>query len=71
MASVLRFVRLWFVLFFAYFCAKFVFNIIALGWIDLRAVSLAELAVVPAAQAVFVRLIILVAPISSDARLKA
>ena len=47
-----RFVRLWFVLGFAYFLTKFLFNMAVMGWIDLRPVAFLELALVPLGQSV-------------------
>jgi hypothetical protein len=46
------FLRLWFVLGFAYLLIKFVFNLGVMGWIDLRPVAFLELVVVPLGQSV-------------------
>jgi hypothetical protein len=46
------FLRLWFVLGFAYFMIKFVFNLGIMGWIDVRPVAFLELALVPLGQSV-------------------
>jgi len=47
-----RFLRLWFVLTFAYFTTKFLFNLGIMGWIDLRPVAFLELVLVPLGQSV-------------------
>jgi hypothetical protein len=47
-----RFLRLWFVLGFAYFMLKFLFNLAFMGWIDVRPVAFYELALVPLGQTV-------------------
>lgn len=44
------FVRLWFVLAFAYFTIKLSFNLVVRGWIDLRPQAFWELAVLPLVQ---------------------
>lgn len=47
-----RFLRLWFVLGFAYFTTKFLFNLCVMGWIDIRGVAFLEIAFVPLGQSV-------------------
>ena len=46
------FLRLWFVLGFAYFLLKFLFNLGVMGWIDVRPTAFWELALVPLGQSV-------------------
>ena len=46
------FLRLWFVLGFAYFLLKFLFNLGVMGWIDIRPAAFLELALVPLGQSV-------------------
>jgi hypothetical protein len=46
------FLRLWFVLFFSYLLLKFLFNLVVLGWVDLRASAFQELLVLPSGQSV-------------------
>ena len=59
-----RFIRLWLVLFISYFCAKLAWNLLALGWIDLRPVALGETLVVPLAQALFISIVRGFAPVA-------
>ena len=52
-SSVRRFLRLWFVLGFAYFTAKLLFNLAVMGWIwVLGRDALLEIALVPLGQSV-------------------
>ena len=51
------FLRLWFVLGFAYFLLKFLFNLGVMGWIDIRPVAFLELALVPLGQSVVLWLV--------------
>jgi len=45
------FLRLWFVLLFAYVGAKLTFDLLVSGWIDLRPVTLLQMPLIPLAQA--------------------
>ena len=51
-----NFLRLWFVLFFAYFTLKVIFNLLFYGWIDLRRIALLELLTIPLAQSILFRI---------------
>jgi hypothetical protein len=52
-SSVGRFLRLWFVLGFAYFTAKLLFNLAVMGWIwVIRLDALLEIVLVPLGQSV-------------------
>jgi len=46
------FLRLWSLLFFSYFGVKFSFNLVMLGYIDLRPIALYELLLLPLGQSV-------------------
>ncbi len=46
------FLRLWFVLFFAYVGAKLIYDLLVPGWIDLRPAALVQMPLLPLAQAV-------------------
>jgi len=46
-----KFLRLWFVLGFAYFALRLIFNLSVMGWIDVRPVAFLDLTVVPLGQA--------------------
>lgn len=47
-----RFLRLWFLVFLSYATIKFVFNLVVMGWIDLRWTALLELLFLPFGQTV-------------------
>jgi hypothetical protein len=47
-----RFLRLWFLVFLSYVTIKFVFNLVVMGWIDLRRTTLLEMVCLPLGQAV-------------------
>jgi hypothetical protein len=47
-----RFLRLWFVLSFAYVATKLIFDVGVMGWVDLRPAAFKELAFVPLGQSV-------------------
>ncbi len=47
-----RFLRLWFLVFLSYAIIKFVFNLVVMGWIDLRWTALLELLCLPFGQTV-------------------
>jgi UPF0716 family protein affecting phage T7 exclusion len=47
-----RFLRLWLLVFLSYVTIKFVFNLIVMGWIDLRWTTLLEMVSLPLGQAV-------------------
>ena len=49
-ASVAVFLRLWFVLFFSYLTIKCLFNLIVLGWVDIRLAAFQELLILPLGQ---------------------
>jgi hypothetical protein len=51
------FLRLWFVLLLSYSTLKFIFNVVVVGYIDLRPVAFWELLALPFGQAIVVRLI--------------
>ena len=46
------FLRLWFVLLFAYVLVRFLFNLIVLGYVDARWTQVPELLVVPLGQSI-------------------
>jgi UPF0716 family protein affecting phage T7 exclusion len=45
-----RFLRLWFLVFLSYVTIKFAFNLVVMGWIDLRWTTLLELLCLPLGQ---------------------
>ncbi len=47
-----QFLRLWFILGFAYFLLRFLFNMAVMGWIDIRPSAFLDLVVVPLGQTI-------------------
>ncbi|MGD0948163.1 MAG: hypothetical protein ABSA52_12090 [Candidatus Binatia bacterium] len=47
-----RFLRLWFLVLLSYVTIKFVFNLVVMGWIDLRWTTLLEIVCLPLGQTV-------------------
>jgi hypothetical protein len=45
-----RFLRLWLLVFLSYSALKFIFNLLVMGWIDLRWTALLELLCLPLGQ---------------------